>query len=66
MPRFARMHGTLGLLSKDEGESLHISVNKEIRQLYGVRGQDLRVMLLPRSQKLWSKANRKLKIGVEA
>ncbi|XP_057296535.1 uncharacterized protein LOC130625451 [Hydractinia symbiolongicarpus] len=65
VPRFAKMHRTLGLLSEEEGESLHNSVNKEVRQLYGVRDQDLKLTLLLQRQELWSKANRKLQIGVE-
>lgn len=37
VPRFVKKHKTLGLLSEEEGESLHAAFNMENRQLVCVR-----------------------------
>ena len=60
VPRFAKNHATLGLLSEEEGESLHNSVNQELRQLHGVRDEKQKLRLLLTRQELWGKADRKL------
>ncbi len=37
VPLFLRRFGTIGMLSEEEGESLHASINCELRQLVAVR-----------------------------
>ena len=45
---------------EQEGESLHNSVNQELRQLYCIRNPCQKLKLVLRRQELWSKSDRKL------
>ena len=36
VPRFVRLHKSIGLLSEEEGEGIHNAINKELRQLHSV------------------------------
>ncbi|XP_065678012.1 uncharacterized protein LOC136093059 [Hydra vulgaris] len=60
VPLFVKLHKTIGLLSEEEGECLHNSVNKELRQLHSVRNQEQKLHLVLKRFELHSKADRKL------
>ena len=45
VPRFVKKHKTLGLLSEEEGESLHAAFNMENHQLVSVRESGYRIYL---------------------
>ncbi|XP_065678572.1 uncharacterized protein LOC136093529 [Hydra vulgaris] len=60
VPLFVKLHKTIGLLSEEEGECLHNSVNKELRQLHSVRNQEQKLHLVLKRFELLSKADRKL------
>ncbi|XP_065657042.1 uncharacterized protein LOC136082278 [Hydra vulgaris] len=60
VPLFVKFHKTIGLLSEEEGECLHNSVNKELRQLHSVKNQEQKLHLVLKRFELHSKADRKL------
>ena len=60
VPRFAARFKTIGMLSEEEGESLHAAVNIELRQLVAVRNPAERMSLLVQRQELRSKASKSL------
>ncbi len=51
---------TTGLLSEEEGESLHAAVNMELRQLVAIRNPTEKMQLLLKRQELRSKASKNL------
>ena len=46
IPCFVKEHKTVGLLSEEEGESIHHAMNLEGAQLVGVQQKDLQLSLL--------------------
>ena len=56
VPQFVNRWNMVGMLSEQEGESLHNSVNQELRQLYCVRNPCQKLKLVLRRQELWSKS----------
>ena len=64
VPKFVKIHHTLGKLSGEEGESLHSSVNQELRQLACVRDQAERLMLVLGRQELRATVDKSLLKGV--
>ena len=46
VPHFVDEHGTVGLFSKEEGQSLHHLINLEIAQLSCVRNDSERLQLI--------------------
>ena len=52
IPRFVQAHGSLGLFSEEEGESLHAVFNNYNRQLACVRDSQQRFQLLVENQEL--------------
>jgi len=67
VPRFLKTFKTIGLLSEEEGESLHAAFNMENRQLASVRDPGKRIFLSlkrhslrSQSDKLLMKANERL------
>ena len=52
VPIFVQRYGTLGLLSEQEGESLHAAVNQELRALAGVRSHPEKIRLVLERQEL--------------
>lgn len=60
VPNFIKTHKTLGLLSEEEGESLHAAFNMENRQLYSVRNGGHRMFLGLKRHTLRSKCDKDL------
>ena len=60
VPRFAQRFKTIGMLSEEEGESLHAAVNMEHRQLVAVRNSSDRMSLIIKRQELRSNATKSL------
>ena len=58
VPRFASKHKTLGLLSEEEGESLHCSMNQHLRQLVCVRDPAQKLCLAVQRQELSNRSER--------
>ena len=56
VPKFICRFRTVGMLSEEEGESLHASVNCELRQLFAVRDPTKKLALLLKRQELRCKA----------
>jgi len=62
IPEFISKHKTVGRYSEEEGESLHNSVNQELRRLACVRNNKLKLKLVLQSQELRGKADRSLAV----
>ena len=45
VPRFVKIHRTIGLLSEEEGESLHAALNMEFKNLVAVKESEVRLFL---------------------
>ena len=60
VPNFVKQHKTLGLLSEEEGESLHAAFNMENRQLVSVRQGGQRVSLSLKRHSLRSKCDKEM------
>ena len=60
VPRFLSKHKTIGLFSEEEGESLHKSVNQELKLLSCVRDPLQRLALAFKRQELRGTADRTL------
>ena len=66
VPRFVMNHKTLGLLSEEEGESLHAALNMEFRNLMSVKESEFKLYLGLRRHALRSMSDKKLIIGYKA
>ena len=60
LPRFVRVHKTIGLLSEQEGESKHAAVNAELRSLASMRNHADRLHLVLKRKELRSYMNKGL------
>ena len=60
VPEFIKKHRTLGLLSEEEGESLHAAFNMENRQLVSVRQGGQRMYLSLKRHTLRSQCDKSL------
>ena len=62
VPRFVEEHGTVGLFSEEEGESLHHEINLESAQLSCIRSDPERLLLVMEWHEQHSQADRSLVI----
>ena len=60
VPRFLAKHKTLGYLSEEEGESLHCSINKQLRQYQSIRNEGEKLVHVVKNQELLNTADRNL------
>ena len=60
LPRFVRVHKTIGLLSEQEGESKHAAINAELRSLASMRNHADRLHLVLEREELRSYMNKGL------
>ena len=61
VPRFLEKHHTLGLLSEEEGESLHKLVNQQLRQYHCVRDKGEQLSLIVNQIEILNQSDRSLK-----
>ena len=59
-----RLHRTVGILSEEQGESLHNSINKQLRQYQSVRDQGKKLQLVVTSKELLNQADGTLLLPV--
>ena len=62
VPNFVQRHKTIGMLSEQEGESKHASINAEIRPLANVRNASERIRLVLEREELRSMIDKTLLI----
>ena len=62
VPEFISAHETIGRYAEEEGESLHNSVNQELRRLACVRNDIHKLKLVLKGQELRGKADRSLSV----
>ena len=62
VPEFCSAHKTIGRYAEEEGESLHNSVNQELRRLACVRNDIHKLKLVLKGQELRGKADRSLAV----
>ena len=60
VPRFIRLYKTIGMLSEQQGESKHASINAELRSLACVRNHAERLRLILEKEELRSTMNKSL------
>ena len=60
VPHFLAKHKTLGYLSEEEGESLHCSINKQLRQYQSIRNECEKLVHVVKNQELLNTADRSL------
>ena len=60
VPHFIKNFKTIGMLSEQEGESKHVSVNAELRSLSSVRSHSERIRLVLEKEELRSSMDKNL------